>query len=243
MSSIGTPLPERLRAAGVFLFKGFLTSDSYLKERGVPTLEEILSDARAVQLAAPLFTPRMEKDGVPFRYQMTNCGDCGWLASPAPEDCVIELTDDDLVTPVRNGYCYSRVNPFTGKRWPAMPNSIKKASIIAAQLANCRAFKPEVCLLNYYATTRQTLGIHRDNTELNLQAPIISISIGDTGIFQIGGATKGVRPDTVALENGDCLVMSGASRNFYHTFTRLLPGTSNALSHGGRLNLTIRQVR
>ena len=78
--------------------------------------------------------------------------------------------------------------------------------------------------------------------ERNLKPPVISLSFGDTGLFQIGGLTKNVPLEDIYLESGDCIVLSGESRLFFHKFTRLLPGTSSDLARGGRLNITIRQV-
>lgn len=234
-------LSQRLYDAGVRLFKGYLTSEEYMTNHGVPRLERILNDARGVVRAAPLFVARM-KNGTVFKYQMSNCGIYGWIANPAPEDCVLQLRDEHIVAGKASSYAYTRISPYTSAPWPKLPVSIRKASTIAARLAGFRGFHPQACLLSVYLTERQTLGLHQDNTEANFKAPIVSLSIGDTGIFRIGGASRNDKPEDIVLENGDCLVMGGASRNFFHSFLRLIPGTSSALEHGGRLNLTIRQV-
>ena len=44
------------------------------------------------------------------------------------------------------------------------------------------------------------------------------------------------------LQSGDVLVMGGASRLRYHGIDRMLPGTSDLLPEGGRINLTLRYV-
>ena len=84
--------------------------------------------------------------------------------------------------------------------------------------------------------------MHRDKTEENLSAPIISISLGDTGIFVLGGLIRTDETRQYIVQSGDAIVMSGESRNFFHAFKETVPNTSNLLKNGGRLNLTIRQV-
>ena len=164
---------------------------------------------------------------------MTNCGNTGWLASPQPNECI---------APVKKGYYYDRLNPYTGRPWPQMPSSIRIASEIAATRAGCPEFKPEVCLINFYRDHKERLGIHQDNSEKNLEAPVVSFSIGDSAIFQIGGLKKEDPTEDILLMNGDCLVLAGKSRLFYHKMAYTIPRTSDILASGGRLNLTIRQV-
>ena len=113
---------------------------------------------------------------------------------------------------------------------------------MAATKTGSSNFNPETCLINFYRNKNERLGIHQDNSEKNLLAPVVSISIGDSAIFQIGGIEKTTPLEDVLLEHGDVLVLSNESRLFYHKLLRILPGSSNELTFGGRLNLTIRQV-
>lgn len=232
MSDPDTGLSPRLRESGVLLMRRFLNDDARRGELDVPTATQVLEAARMVKRQAPLFRPRMF-DGTPFRYRMTNCGVTGWLATPDPRECV---------TAVKEGYYYSEINPYNGRPWPEMPDAISRAAIAGARLAGWEGFRPEACLINLYCTARENLGIHQDRTERNLRPPVVSLSLGDTGVFQIGGATKHVPLETIYLESGDLIVLAGPSRMFFHKFERLLSGTSDALNGGGRLNLTIRQV-
>jgi alkylated DNA repair protein (DNA oxidative demethylase) len=225
-------LSKRLQENGVFLFRHFLTDEQSSPTNNIPSITLVLSQVRQVVKQAPLFTPRMY-DARPFRYRMTNCGNTGWLASPQEYECT---------TPVRKGYYYDPINPYTGRPWPQMPLPIRTASRLAATHAGCPEFKPEVCLINFYRNHRERLGIHQDNSENNLQAPVVSFSIGDNAIFQIGGLKKDDPTEDILLSNRDCLVLTGASRLFYHKLAYTIPRTSNILSSGGRLNLTIRQI-
>lgn len=223
MATDESGLSPRLRESGVILVR------SFLDRAAVAALVEA---AHAVAAEAPLFRPRMST-GTPFRYEMTNCGEYGWLATPDPGECVAE---------VRKGYYYDRINPYTGRPWPPMPEAILRPALRAAGLAGCADFRAETCLVNLYRNARERLGIHQDVTERNKTAPVVSLSAGDTGVFQVGGASRDDALETILLESGDCVVLSGPSRLFFHKFDRLLPGTGDALKGGGRLNFTIRQV-
>lgn len=226
-------LSRRLQDAGVFYFPRFLNSDRFQKGHGVPTLQQVLNAARrVVHEAGGLYRPRMH-DGAKFNYEMTCAGVVGWLASPDPKECI---------EPVQIGYYYSRTNPYTGRAFPPIPEPIRRASLIAAELSNWPNFLPHSTLLNFYRNQQERLGIHQDRTERNLLAPVVSLSIGDTGLFQVGGLKKTDPLEDIYLESGDCIVLSGESRLFFHKFSKLLPRTSGDLAHGGRLNITTRQV-
>ncbi len=160
--------------------------------------------------------------GQSFNYSMTNCGDLGWVAD-------------------RHGYRYQQVHPETFNRFPAMPQVIRNLAITLAKETGNDDFYPQSCLINLYGKGEK-LGMHKDNTEDNLTAPIISVSLGDTGIFVLGGLLRTDETRQYIVQSGDVIVMGGESRNFFHAFKGTVPNTSKLLKNGGRLNLTIRQV-
>ena len=86
------------------------------------------------------------------------------------------------------------------------------------------------------------MGLHRDEDEEDFSAPVVSISLGDTAVFRIGGTERGGKTETLKLASGDVLVMGGESRLCYHGIDRVLSGTSTLLKDGGRINLTLRRV-
>jgi DNA alkylation damage repair protein AlkB len=49
---------------------------------------------------------------------------------------------------------------------------------------------PEACLVNYYRHGAR-MGLHRDEDEEDFAAPVVSISLGDTAVFRIGGLGAG----------------------------------------------------
>ena len=122
-----------------------------------------------------------------------------------------------------------------------MPQVIKDLAIAIARETGNDDFYPQSCLINLYRKGEK-LGMHQDNTEENLSAPIISVSLGCTGIFVLGGLMRTDETKQYIVQSGDVIVMGGESRNFFHSFKGLIPNTSNLLKNGGRLNLTIRQV-
>lgn len=178
----------------------------------------LLDDIRAVVRAAPLYTPRMPRTGKPFSVKMTNCGPLGWVSD-------------------RDGYRYQPTHPETGGPWPAMPQSLLEAWSALSGYPH----PPEACLINFYAPSAR-MGLHQDRDEEDFDAPVVSLSIGDTGLFRIGGTTRKGRTQSLKLASGDAIVFGGPARLAFHGVDRILPGTSTLLKDGGRINLTLRRV-
>jgi alkylated DNA repair protein (DNA oxidative demethylase) len=180
----------------------------------------LLGQIRGVIAAAPLYTPTMPRTGKPFSVAMTNCGPLGWVSDQ------------------HRGYRYEALHPHTGKPWPPMPDMLE---YMWASLTGYKQ-KPQACLVNFYGG-KARLGLHRDEDEEDYSAPILSVSLGDSAIFRIGGLKR--RDPVLArleLKSGDVLVMGGESRLRYHGIDRILPGTSDLLEETGRINLTLRRV-
>jgi DNA oxidative demethylase len=178
----------------------------------------LLAEIRAVVAAAPLFTPRMPKTGAPFSVRMTNCGDLGWVSDTA-------------------GYRYQPTHPDTGRPWPPMPGLLLD---LWAEFAPS-APPPQACLVNWYAPDAR-MGLHQDRDERDFAAPVLSVSLGDTARFRIGGVTRTNPTRSFELRSGDVVVLGGPSRLAFHGIDRILTGTSTLLDRPGRVNLTIRRV-
>jgi alkylated DNA repair protein (DNA oxidative demethylase) len=182
--------------------------------------QEALRDAVFERLrAGPLYVPRMPKSGQPMRVRMTNFGPLGW------------------VTDKERGYRYQAFHPDTGRPWPDMP---PRVLALWEELADYPA-PPEACLVNLYEGDAR-MGLHVDSDEEAWDAPVLSISLGDTAIFRLGGALRSDPTRSVRLASGDVCLLGGASRRAYHGVDRILPGTSRLLPKGGRINLTVRRV-
>jgi alkylated DNA repair protein (DNA oxidative demethylase) len=178
----------------------------------------LLAEVREVVARAPLYNPSMPRSGSPYSVRMSNCGPLGWLSD-------------------RSGYRYSPTHPVTGEPWPAIPQPI----LDLWHEATGAAYRPEACLINLYGPTAR-LGLHRDQDEAAREAPILSISLGDTALFRIGGPERRSPTRSVRLGSGDLVVLDGPSRHWFHGVDRILPGTSQLLPEGGRINLTLRRV-
>ena len=100
---------------------------------------------------------------------------------------------------------------------------------------------PEACLINFYGAAAR-MGMHQDKDEQDLAAPVVSLSLGDTGLFRVGGLKRSDPTRSVRLASGDAVVLGGEGRLAYHGVDRILPGTSTLLPEGGRINVTLRRV-
>ena len=117
---------------------------------------------------------------------------------------------------------------------------------LASSLAADAGFDatPDICLINWYGPEGR-MGLHQDKDEgadsLKAGVPVVSVSLGDTARFQLGGCRRRDAVETYLLESGDVFVFGGPSRLRYHGVTRILPGTGpGALGLEGRFNLTFR---
>jgi alkylated DNA repair protein (DNA oxidative demethylase) len=100
---------------------------------------------------------------------------------------------------------------------------------------------PEACLVNLYRAGAR-MGLHRDADEGAVDAPVLSISLGDTGIFRFGGMTRRGTTASLKLNSGDVLMFGGPARSMYHGIDRIQAGNSALVPDGGRINLTLRRV-
>ena len=54
--------------------------------------------------------------------------------------------------------------------------------------------------------------------------PVVSVSLGDDGLFRIGNLTRGGKTESIWLHSGDVVVMGGEARLTYHGIDRIRPG-------------------
>jgi DNA oxidative demethylase len=181
--------------------------------------EALLGEIRRVIAKAPLYTPAMPRTGKPMSVRMTNAGPLGWVTDKA------------------RGYRYQAMHPETGEAWPSIPQILLDLWAAHADYPH----PPEACLINYYAGTAK-MGLHQDRDEEDFDAPVLSVSLGDTGIFRVGGKTRKAPTQKYELRSGDVFVLGGEDRLAFHGIDRVLPGTSDLLEEGGRFNLTLRRV-
>lgn len=177
---------------------------------------QVVDDIRGVAEIAPLFSP-MTPYGKPMRVKMTSAGKYGWYSD-------------------RKGYRYERQHP-EGQDWPAIPESV--LAIWRTLVSTERM--PDCCLVNFYGEQAR-MGMHQDRDEADFGWPVLSVSLGDEGMFRVGNATRGGKTQSVWLRSGDVVVMGGEARLLYHGLDKIRFGTSTLLPKGGRINLTLRVV-
>jgi alkylated DNA repair protein (DNA oxidative demethylase) len=178
----------------------------------------LVADLREAARQAPFFQPRMPKTGKPFSVRMTNLGELGWVSDEA-------------------GYRYQPLHPVTDAPWPPLPPVLLEAWRALAGYPH----PPEACLVNFYEAGAK-MGLHQDRDEMEFAAPVLSISLGNTCLFRIGGLARTDRTQSLKLESGDVFLLGGEGRLCFHGVDRIYPGTSTLLKSGGRINLTLRRV-
>jgi len=176
----------------------------------------LVEQVREVVRVAPLFSPDTP-EGQRMRVRMTSAGACGWYSDA-------------------RGYRYIDRHP-TGHVWPPIPEIARRVwdEVIGGPR------EPESCLVNFYSEGTR-MGLHQDKDEADSSCSVLSISLGDDGLFRVGGSTRAAPTGTLWLNSGDVAVIGGDARLAYHGVDRIRFGSSTLLREGGRLNLTLRVV-
>lgn len=105
----------------------------------------------------------------------------------------------------------------------------------------------DICIVNWYPEETGKMGDHVDNSEtpesLASGYPVLSLSIGASAVFRIGGLVRTDPYDEMTLESGDLILFGRSRRLAYHGIKKLLAGTTPpdlGLTEAGRINLTFR---
>jgi len=193
--------------------RGAKVFPGYIDQEGQETFRDSI---RAVAEQAPLFSP-MTPYGKPMSVRMTSAGKYGWFSD-------------------RRGYRYVTEHPNC-MPWPAIPKCVLELWHGVTGLDHA----PDCCLINFYGPDAR-MGLHQDKDEADFSWPVVSVSLGDDGLFRVGNNTRGGKTDSVWLRSGDLVILAGEARLAYHGVDRIRPGTSTLLREPGRLNLTLRVV-
>jgi alkylated DNA repair protein (DNA oxidative demethylase) len=128
------------------------------------------------------------------------------------------------------------VKPFPG--WLGDLGRRAVADALGPEQARAAAY--DIALINFYDGDAR-MGMHRDADERS-DAPVVSLSLGDTCVFRFGNTETRTRPYAdVELRSGDLFVFGGPSRLAYHGVPRVVAGTAPVgLGLTGRLNVTLR---
>ena len=190
--------------------------DIFLEALKPEAQQRLVAEIREVARAAPLFSPET-RFGKKMSVRMTSAGQFGWVSDA-------------------RGYRYERQHP-RGMAWPDIPQSL--LDIWQAVAPDARL--PECALINFYGEGAR-MGLHQDNDEADFSQPVVSISLGDEGLFRVGGVERGGKTASHWLRSGDVVVLGGNARLAHHGVDRIKHGTSTLLPDGGRINVTMRVV-
>jgi DNA oxidative demethylase len=103
-----------------------------------------------------------------------------------------------------------------------------------------------LCLINFYDAEAK-LGLHQDRGDSSLDAPVVSISLGDDATFVVGGMSRKDPVRRLKLRSGDVVWFGGPSRLIFHGVEGIQTATSPLLREAGieetgRINLTLRRI-
>ncbi|WP_255696601.1 DNA oxidative demethylase AlkB [Paralcaligenes sp. KSB-10] len=191
-----------------------------LRGFAVPCAPDLLSALETIQKSSP-FRHMVTPGGYLMSVALTNCGAMGWASD-------------------RHGYRYTRQDPESRQAWPPMPDSFLRLARTAATEAGFADFEPDACLINRYLPGTR-LSLHQDKNEKDLEAPIVSVSLGIPAVFLFGGHERGDRAARVPLFHGDVAVWGGVDRMRYHGVMPLKEA-DHPLLGAQRINLTFRKA-
>lgn len=205
------PAPaQEVLAPGAMLLRGFALDAAAAL---LEALDGVLVQAPLRHLVTP--------GGYTMSVAMSNCGVLGWVSD-------------------RSGYRYDRLDPLSGKSWPAMPACFTSLAQMAAAQAGFGLFEPDACLINSYQPGAK-LSLHQDKDEKHFSAPIVSVSLGLPAVFLFGNTQRSDRPQRHRLNHGDVVVWGGTARLAYHGVAPLAGGEHAVLGQR-RINLTFRRA-
>lgn len=173
-------------------------------------------------LAASPLRHMQTPGGFRMSVAMSNCGQFGWV------------TD-------RRGYRYQSLDPLAERDWPAMPEAFAALAARASAAAGFAGFDPDACLINRYEPGAR-MSLHQDKNELDMDQPIVSVSLGLPATFLFGGMARTDKPQRMRLESGDVVVWGGPARLAFHGVDPLRDG-EHPLTGRCRYNLTFRRAR
>ena len=181
---------------------------------------ELLAAVELVTAKAP-FRHMVTPGGFEMSVAMSNCGAYGWV------------TD-------RTGYRYDALDPLSGQPWPSMPDVFRELAAKAATQAGYQDFIPDACLINRYEPGAR-MSLHQDKNERDFSQPIVSVSLGVSAMFLLGGFKRADKTVRVPLNHGDVVVWGGPDRLRYHGILPVKQAHQPLLgSH--RINLTFRKA-
>lgn len=201
--------------------------------------KQILEDCKSLLTASPLYSNYAPRRGIGRRDCSGNCESC--LAGTVKAASYSNATFGSWGYYGRPcGATYVPVHPTTGEPFPPVPQSIVD---ICQEVANMYGFDydPQSAYLSYYPPGA-SIGRHQDFEE-KVNKPVISISLGEDGIFEFGGLQRFGTYEDIILHSGDVFIFGEEHRYCYHSIRKIIQNTSPAdlMAESCRISITIRQ--
>ncbi|MCU1501333.1 MAG: repair protein [Ilumatobacteraceae bacterium] len=147
-------------------------------------------------------------------------------------------------------YAYTRTADDTDgapvKPLPVEVEALARGAVAEAYGADSpesTAYAPDAAIVNLYPVGAR-LGLHQDGEEPS-DAPVVTISLGDTCTFRLAGIDRRTGPFVdLELRSGDLLVFGRVNRRIFHGVPKIRPGTApvGLGLPGGRLSITVRET-
>jgi alkylated DNA repair protein (DNA oxidative demethylase) len=149
-------------------------------------------------------------------------------------------------------YKYTKVRDIDGREVAPVPDFLQALTQRALRKTNYWRGPGDVpaydiCIVNLYDEAVGKLGVHADNSEstesLTAGYPVVSLSIGASCVFTIGGLSRKDPQEAHKLESGDLVLFGRSMRFAYHGVTKIIKGTTPpelGFKEPGRVNLTFR---
>lgn len=211
-----------------------------VKRLDIDHQQRLLEDCQSLLTASPLYSNYAPRRGIGRRDCKGNCETCF-------VDTNVRQATYKNTSFGRWGYygrpCGARYvdkHPTTGEPFAPVPASIVD---ICNEVADKYGFdyEPQSAYLSYYPPGA-TIGRHQDFEE-KVNRPVISISLGEDGIFEFGGLERYAPYEDIILHSGDVFIFGEEHRYCYHSIRKVVPNTKPAdlIMEPVRISITIRQ--
>jgi alkylated DNA repair protein (DNA oxidative demethylase) len=149
-------------------------------------------------------------------------------------------------------YKYTKVRDVDGREVAPVPEflqAVARRAVRATGYWHGPGVVPDydICIVNLYDEAVGKLGVHADNSEskesLTAGYPVVSLSIGASCVFTLGGLSRKDPQEAYVLDSGDLVLFGRSMRLAYHGVTKIIKDTTPpelGFQEPGRLNLTFR---
>jgi alkylated DNA repair protein (DNA oxidative demethylase) len=130
---------------------------------------------------------------------------------------------------------------------PDQLQELARKALIDTEYVAPGEYRPfETCIVNGYDEETGQLGDHVDNSEskpsLESGYPVVSLSVGASCLFRIGGLKRTDPYEQHTLDSGDLVIFGRSKRLAFHGVKKIIAGTTppGIGLEQGRINLTFR---